>query len=272
MALQIKGKFLASDAVDAEKVKLRQGQAIRAIDQNGNEIELVKVDASGRVVGNGHVLAKLSEVQDEQQRATGAEQGLTESLNQEIQDRLAGDSTTLQSARTYTDTQIQNLIGTAPGVLDTLGEISAALSNDQSVSVALTTQISNLSNGLTEEIANRAADVDAEEARALAAEGQLDGRLDVLEARSFYKKKFIITNQDILNGYVELDHQAMPRSIVASIGRLMIHEGNNTPGQEEDFYVSVSSGKSRLCFQGNLVAPSPEELAAEDVLYVKYYA
>jgi len=272
MALQIKGKFLANDAVDAEKVKIRQGQAVRAVDQNGNEIELVKVDENGRVVGNGHVLAKLSEVQDEQQRATNAEQSLTLSLNQEIQDRSTGDSATLQSAKSYTDTEIEKLIGTAPSVLDTLGEISAALSNDQSVSVALTTQISNLNNGLSEEIANRVADVDAEETRALAAESQLGQRLNVLEDRSFYKKKFVITNQDILNGYVELDHEAMPRSIVASVGRLMIHEGSNVSGQEEDFYVSVSSGKSRMYFQGNLIAPSPEELAAEDVLYVQYYA
>ncbi|MCP4591768.1 MAG: hypothetical protein GY842_13595, partial [bacterium] len=38
----------------------------------------------------------------------------------------AGDAATLSSATTYTDTAITNVIGTAPGVLDTLGEIADA--------------------------------------------------------------------------------------------------------------------------------------------------
>jgi len=112
-------------------------------------------------------------------------------------------------------------------------------------------------------------DIDAEEARASGAETALDGRLDVLEARLFRKQKFTLVAQDITNGYVELSLEAMENSIVASVGRLMIHEGVG-----EDFTVSVvgpvGAKKTRITFVGNLIEPSEEKLEAGDVLYVRY--
>ena len=41
MALQIKGKFISNEAVDGSKLKLKQGEAIRATDENGLDIELL---------------------------------------------------------------------------------------------------------------------------------------------------------------------------------------------------------------------------------------
>lgn len=111
------------------------------------------------------------------------------------------------------------------------------------------------------------AEVGAEEVRAMGAESALDGRLDVLEARAFYKLKFVLSAQDIANGYVNLGHQALANSVVASVGRLMIHEGVG-----EDFTMSVVSGVSRMTFVGNLVSPSEEQLAAGDVIFVRYMA
>lgn len=111
-----------------------------------------------------------------------------------------------------------------------------------------------------------ASDIAAEETRALTAEGALSGRVDVLEGRLHRKPaKFVITQADLDAGFIELPHQAMENSIVASVGRLMIHEGVG-----EDYTVSVVDGKSRMTFVGNLVDPSEEKLEVGDVIYVKY--
>ena len=77
----------------------------------------------------------------------------------------AGDTATLSSANTYTDTSISNLVNGADGALDTLKEIGDALAQgDSDVTAALTAQIT------TEATTRGNADT------------ALSGRLDVLEA------------------------------------------------------------------------------------------
>ena len=83
----------------------------------------------------------------------------------------AGDAATLSSANTYTDTAVSNVIGTAPGVLDTLGEIADAINDDANVYTTLVAQIAAVQ-----------ADVDGNETDSDAAEAALSGRLDTLEA------------------------------------------------------------------------------------------
>jgi len=83
----------------------------------------------------------------------------------------AGDAATLSSATTYTDTAITNVIGTAPGVLDTLGEIADAINDDANVYTTLVTSIAAVQT-----------DVDGNESDADAADAALSGRLDTLEA------------------------------------------------------------------------------------------
>lgn len=65
----------------------------------------------------------------------------------------AGYLTSHQSLANYAtkselQTEINNLVNGAPAVLDTLGEIATALSNNQSVSTAITTQIANVKTDL----------------------------------------------------------------------------------------------------------------------------
>lgn len=101
--------------------------------------------------------------------------------------------------------------------------------------------------------------------RASGAESVLSGRVGVLEARLHHKAKFVISQAELDAGFIELAHEAMSESIVASVGRLMIHEGAG-----EDFTVSVVDGKSRMTFVGNLIDPSEEKLEVGDIIYVKY--
>ena len=100
-----------------------------------------------------------------------ADTTLQGNLDIESAARSAGDTATLSSANTYTDTAVSNLIGTAPGVLDTLGEIADAINDDANVYTTLVSQINAVQ-----------ADVDQNEADGDSADAALSGRLDTLEA------------------------------------------------------------------------------------------
>ena len=82
-------------------------------------------------------------------------------------------STAVAAAQAYTDSQISALINNAPGVLDTLNELAAALGNDANF-------VTTITNSIT---ATNAA-LDAEEARAQAAEAQLASDLAAEVARA----------------------------------------------------------------------------------------
>ena len=71
----------------------------------------------------------------------------------------------------YTDGKISDVIGTAPGVLDTLGEIADAINDDANVYTTLVSSIAAVQS-----------DVDGNETDSDAAEAALGARLDVLEA------------------------------------------------------------------------------------------
>ena len=103
-------------------------------------------------------------------------------LDAEAAARVAGDA----AASTYTDTQISNLIGAAPTVLNTLEEIANSINDDSDV---YTNIVSQIVAGDTAEATTRAAadtaiqaDVDQNEADSDAADAALSARLDVLEA------------------------------------------------------------------------------------------
>lgn len=105
-------------------------------------------------------------------------------------------------------------------------------------------------------------DLDAEIVRAQAAEGALDGRLDVLEAMAFYKESKQVGSGDL--SFVELAHEAKPNSIKVYVGRLALHEG-------QDFSVSVVGGKSRLTWMGDFMVGGPEEIEEGMKLFFEYY-
>ena len=244
-----------------------------------------------------------ADINAEETRALGAEALLSGRLDT-IEGSGEGSVAKAEAdAKAYADQKIADLVNSAPAVLDTLQELAAALNNDASFASTVAGQIGAV-----------AADVAAEEIRALAAEvelandisdvatdlaqeildrqsavtqvatsvqglvqteaqartsaiNSLTARVEVLEDRAFHKVKFVLSAQDITNGYVDLGHEALANSVVAAVGRLMIHEGVG-----EDFTMSVVSGVSRMTFVGNLVSPSEEQLAAGDVIFVRYMA
>jgi hypothetical protein len=94
------------------------------------------------------------------------------------------DAATLAAANTYTDTELTALIDGAPGVLDTLKELSDSLGGDAD----FVTTMTDANNALDARLDTLEADpttqtlLDAEETARENADTALSGRLDVLEA------------------------------------------------------------------------------------------
>jgi len=202
-----------------------------------------KLDAQLKVVADGLALEisnRVADVNAEETRALAAEAAIQAEVDAE-EVRAAAAEAVLQA---NIDAEESRALAAEAGLQSAIdAEESRALAAEAALQAAINTELS----------------------RASTAESALDGRLEVLEDRLHRKMKFALTATDIANGYVELAHEAMANSIVAAVGRLLIHEGVG-----EDFIVSVVAGKSRITFVGNLVEPSEEKLEAGDVLFVKY--
>jgi len=72
-----------------------------------------------------------------------ADNKLDAALKVEESARISGDSSTLQSAKDYADGKIADLIDGAPGVLDTLNELAAAIGDDENFITTIQSQISS---------------------------------------------------------------------------------------------------------------------------------
>lgn len=185
-------------------------------------------------------------------------------LGQEILDRTNGDA----ALQTELDaTQVGAGLGTDGSYTAPVGSnyLGSAVSLKDADS-KLDAQIKVVADDLAQEILDRAADVDAEETRALAAESALDVRVTALEGAlvpTWTRQKFDLTATNISNGYIDLAQNAIAESIHAFVDRLAIHQG-------EDFTVSVVGGVTRITFAGDLVSPGQSQLDANDNIYVRY--
>jgi predicted nucleic acid-binding Zn-ribbon protein len=91
-------------------------------------------------------------------------------------------------SQAYVDQKIADLVNSAPAVLDTLKELSDALGGDENFATSVAADIAAVDGrvddvvaDLAQEAIDRAADVDAEETRAMTAESALDTRVTALE-------------------------------------------------------------------------------------------
>jgi len=139
--MQIKSKFIASDAVDGSKIKLKKDEALRGTKQDGSSVELIKLDGDDKVLLKGSEAAFKSDVIAEQTRAQAAEAALQAEIDAEESARAAGDAATLSSAQSYADAKVAALVNSAPAVLDTLKELSDALGSDPNFATTVANNI-----------------------------------------------------------------------------------------------------------------------------------
>ena len=91
MSLQIEKKWIGEEAVDGEKVKILYGQSLKGTNAAGSDVEIIKINSSGNAIVPQGVVASEAHV------ASG--------ISAEAALRVSGDSSTLSSAQSYTDTK-----------------------------------------------------------------------------------------------------------------------------------------------------------------------
>jgi hypothetical protein len=182
MALQIKGKFIQSEAIDGSKLKLKQGEALRAVDENGVDIELLKIGVNGEIIANGAVLALQVSLDAEVSRASSAEATLQSNIEAEAAARAAAVSSEA-STRAAADSVLQSNIDAeaaarASAISTEQAARAAAVVAEQARAEAAEAA---LQSAIEDEEAARIAAVSAEAASRSSADSALSGRLDVIE-------------------------------------------------------------------------------------------
>lgn len=274
---------VAGDANLQSQIDAISGGGSGSISALQSELDATQVgaglDASGAYVPNAsaNYISGATSLHDATQTLDSVAYGLDQGLSQEQTDRIAAVAD-LQD-------QINSVLSNVdPGALDSLTEIVSAF---QAADASLNGAITALSTGLSadidaeeaariaadtalqgeidaEEVARAAADVtlqnniNAEASARVSADNALDGRLDVLEARTWVKQKFSIVNGQTS---VTLSFAPLANSMSAWVDRLAIHEGAS-----EDYTVSGTT----MTFLNDLVSPGNSSLGNGDTVYVKY--
>lgn len=222
------------------------------------------VDQEISALSSGGVASVQSELDATQ---VGAGLGTDGSYTAPVGSNYLGSAVSLKDADSKLDAQIKVVAdGLAQEILDRVADVDAEESRALSAEGLLQSDINAVASDLAQEILDRVADVDAEETRAINAENALDARVSTLENALepvWTRQKFDLTATNISNGYIDLAQNAIAESIHAFVDRLAIHQG-------EDFTVSVVGGVTRITFAGDLVSPGQSQLDANDNIYVRY--
>ena len=252
------------------------------------------VDTTNDSAFASYVLSNDAALASEISRAQGAESTISSNLSSEIS-RAQGEEATLlklDGSRAMTGvlnmgshkitglvTPTQNSDAAGKGYVDTQvsNEATARASAVSDVQSSLTSEISRAQAAEAQALVDAKAYADTKKSEALsyadagilveknraeAAEGSLSTRVGVLEAKAFNKMKIIIDTASELS-YVDLDHSVVMNSMVVSVGRLMVHKG-------EDFSVSTVGGKTRLTWMGDFAVGGVEAIESGDVIFVTY--
>jgi hypothetical protein len=186
---------------------------------------------------------------------------------------------------TAVDLRIQNVIGTAPAALDTLGELADALSDDANFAATMTTSLAGkqpIDTDLTTIAALAPADgsvlarVSGAWNSRTAAQFKADLALDQINNTSDLNKPISTATQTALNGKAALEHSHHLDWLMAAFGFVAMtgHPASFTttasPAQNAQviFLVPAPPGKSITGtlarskvydFDGNLLASSPDD-------------
>lgn len=169
MANTLHGKWLEQKSVNGEKIELKYGEALKGKDSSGNEIELVKISAEGKVLVKNEEVAKKVDLDSQ-----------ISGLAQEILDRQSGDAAAVVEAKAYADTKIAEIVNSAPAVLDTLKELADSLGNDANFATTVANQIGSVDDKVDQEILDRQSAMASEVSARQAADAQT-----LLDAKSY---------------------------------------------------------------------------------------
>lgn len=172
MAQKLKKKYIENDAIDGSKLKLLENQAVRTVNSAGAVTDLIKLGPSDEVLVNGEQVALESDLETERIVRAAADNDLQSQIN-----NLASnlDPAALDSLTELLDA-FQSADSTINQAIAALGTGSTSALSQEILDRQLAD--TSLQNQINTEINNRIGDVNAEEARATAAEGQLQQSID----------------------------------------------------------------------------------------------
>lgn len=137
--------------ITTEKNRAEAAEAVLAQD--------ILDEETARIAGDSALQSALSAAESS---FTSSLNSLSSNLTQEIADRQSQDAAKLLEAKAYADQKISDLINGAPSMMDTLKEISDAISAGDSVATSLASQISSEISRAQGEEARIEGKVDAE--------------------------------------------------------------------------------------------------------------
>lgn len=245
MSQLINQKFL--QGIDSSKFKIAANGALIAIDSQGNEVEILKLNAQNQALVLGirpankadldQAIADLTAEIAAREVADQALSGRITSLETEMPNKASityvntQDGLTLGAAKLYADQKVEALVNGAPGVLDTLKEIADALGNDANLAGTLSGQIAAVQNGLSVEISRASAaeaqaladaKVYADNKDALEASARIAGDAFALsESKAYTDSKIAaIPSVDLSNYYTKPQVDAVDNALAARITAL----------------------------------------------------
>lgn len=166
---------LQSNIDDEESARISGDQALQSeLDATQTGAGL-GADGSYSPKGDANYISSAVSLKD-------ADNKLDAALKAEYDARVLADSTNLQAAKDYADAKITALVDGAPGVLDTLNELAAALGDDENFITTIQTQISNESTARQAADTTLQGNIDQEVADRQAAITNVQGQLDALNA------------------------------------------------------------------------------------------
>jgi len=123
--LSVGGNIAVTGTVDGRDVAT-DGTKLDGIEANADVTDSTNVDAAGAVMNSDTSVAAMSFVIDEDTMASN----------------LATKVPTQQSVKAYVDAEVAGLVDSAPGTLDTLNELAAALGDDPNFATTVSNNIS----------------------------------------------------------------------------------------------------------------------------------
>nr|BDD46128.1 hypothetical protein 27 [bacterium] len=191
----------------------------------------------------------------------------TTGLATEINQRQAGDTATLSSANSYTDTKVSELIDGAGPALDTLKELGDALSDNDDDIAALVTAVGNAQSAADANTTGLATEINQRQA----GDNALSGRLDVLEADPITNAEVVAIANDLQANRMQGDHVLrvdFEADDAALSARIDVLEADPTTQAALDAEVTArTSGDSALdtrvtALEGNVAITDPTTAAA----------
>jgi hypothetical protein len=161
-------------------------------------------------------------------------------------------STALDAANSYTDQQIAALVDSAPNLLNTLNELAAAIGDD-----------ANFVTTITQSVANVQSNLDAEAARATAAEGVLTAALNSEVSRAQSAEGVLAADLATEVARAQAAEATLTADLGAEVARAVAAEGVLTADLASEVARATAA---EGVLTSDLAAEAARALAAEGVL------